>query len=195
MTIENVRGLILLGVAIALSSCSLFQREPPLPRHAVIEANGTEEKFVRLIQDADIIYFPSEALALTSRSEPAWKLLGALRGSAGSFAIGWDGSVNESERRSYLNEARKAGAEILALNEPSSRGQIEAASTPDELAAEKIASYFREHRTDKVLVFIRRERLGLVRGVPYLVAQQTKARQLILNPRKSASGAQLLARN
>ena len=195
MTIENVRGLILLAAAIALSSCSLFHREPPLPRHAVIEANGSEEKFVRLIQDADIIYFPSEALVLNSRSEPAWKLLGALRSSVSSFAIGWDGSVNESERRSYLNEARKAGAEILALNEPSSRGQIEDASNPDQFTADKIASYFREHSTDKVLVFIRRERLGLVRGVPYLVAQQTKARQLILNPRKSSLGAQLLARN
>jgi hypothetical protein len=63
------------------------------------------------------------------------------------------------------------------------------------LVADKIASYFSEHRNDKILIFIPRERLGLGRGVPYLVAQQTKARQLILNPTKSAAVPRLLAAN
>src|SRR2546421_465428 len=66
----------------------------------------------------------------------------------------------------------------------------------DQFAADRIASYFREHGNEKVLVFVRRERLGLGQGVPYLVAQETKARQLIVNPRKpSAAGARLLAGN
>jgi hypothetical protein len=60
--------------------------------------------------------------------------------------------------------------------------------------ADEITAYFRQHHNDKALVFLRRERLGMGQGVPYLVAQKTKARQLILNPRRrSDSGAGLIA--
>jgi hypothetical protein len=173
---------------LLLSSCAFFQPEPPLPRHAVVESGGSEEKFTDLIQEADIIYFPNEAAAFGSRSDPAWKLLDALRRNAQSFALAWDWITNERDHREYLSEARKIGATLVSLNEAGAGG--------DQVAADKIASYFREHRDEKVLVFVRRERLALAQGVPYLVAQQTKARQLILNPRKpSASGAQLVARN
>src|SRR5205085_11230418 len=128
-----------------------------------------------------IIDVPGEAAALTARSGPAWKLLGALRGGGSSFAIGSDWTANEHARKDYLNEASRAGGQILSLNDA------------DQFAADRIASYFREHRNDKVLVFIRRERLGLGSGIPYLVAQQTKARQLILNPTKSSIRPRLLA--
>jgi hypothetical protein len=184
---KDVRAIVLASIVILFSGCSFFQREPPLPRHAVIEAGGSEEKFTGLIQEADIIYFPSETALFGSRSEPAWKLLDALGRDAQSFALAWDWTGNEREHREYLSEARKVGATLVALNDAGSSG--------DQFAADKIASYFREHHNDKVLVFVRRERLALAQGVPYLVAQQTKARQLILNPRKSASGAQLVARN
>ena len=178
----------LVSAAGLLPGCSVFHREPPLPRRAVIEAGGSEEKFAGLIEEADIIYFPSEAAVFGSHSDLAWKLLDALRRDPGSFAIAWDWTSNERERHDYLAQADKAGAHLMALNEPGANG--------DQFAADKIASYFREHRNGKVLVFVRRERLGLGQGVPYLVAQETKARQLILNPRKSsASGARLLARN
>ena len=99
------------------------------------------------------------------------------------FAIGWDWSGTDRDRHDFMSEAGKPGARVLALTDA------------DQLVADNIASYFREHRNDKVLVFIRRERLGLGRGVPYLVAQQTKARQLILNPAKSPAGPRLLAAN
>src|SRR3954471_17049641 len=165
--INNPRALFLLATAIVLSSCSLFHREPPLPRRALVEASGTEEEFVSLVQDADIIYCPSEAVALTSRSDPAWKVLAALRQSGGSFALGYDWVGKESGRREFLNEAGQSGAQTLELNE--------ASENRDQLAADKIANYVREHRNEKVFVFLRRERLALGQGVPYLVAQQTKA--------------------
>lgn len=187
MTTTNLRALFLVAAAFLLSSCSLFHREPPLPRRAVIESHGSEEKFVDLIQETDIVYFPSEAAVFGSRSDAVWKLLDALRDS-GSFAVSWDWTSNERDRRDFLDEAGKRGAQLVALNEPGANA--------DEAAADKIGSYYRDHRNDKVLVFLRRERLGLGQGVPYLVAQQTKARQLILNPRKSSGpGGRLLARN
>jgi hypothetical protein len=187
----TIKALLAVGLGCAigfLSGCSVFHREPPLPRRAVIEAGGSDERFAELVEEADIIYFPSEAAVFGSHSDLAWKLLDALRRDAGAFAIAWDWTGNERERRDYLAQADKAGAHLMALNETGANG--------DQFAADKIASYFREHRNGKVLVFIRRERLGLGQGVPYLVAQQTKARQLILNPRKSsAPGARLLARD
>ena len=188
MKIREVRAFVLVSAGLLLSGCSFFQREPPLPRHAVVESGGSEEKFTDLIQEADIIYFPTEAAVFESRSEPAWKLLDALRRDAQSFALAWDWTSNERGRREYLSDARKGGATLMALNEAGTSG--------DQFVADKIASYFRDHRNEKLLVFVRRERLALSQGVPYLVAQETKARQLILNPRKSAtSGATLVARN
>ena len=187
MTTKVVVAVALMAAAGLSSSCSFFHREPPLPRRAVIEAGGSEEKFAGLVEEADIIYFPTEAAAFGSRSDLAWKLLDALRRDAGSFAIAWDWNSNDRARRDYLAEAGKAGAHLMGLDETG--------ASSDQIAAVKIASYFREHGNEKLLVFIRWERLGLGQGVPYLVAQETKARQLILNPRKSATGARLLARN
>jgi hypothetical protein len=183
VTTGDLGRLVLLATAVSFSSCSFFQRPPPLPRHAAVERGGSEEEFVRLVESADIIYFPSEAATFASRSDPAWKLLAALRSGGDKFAIGWDWSGNERDRHNFDSEAGKPGARVLMLSEP------------DQLVAEKIASYFREHRNDKILIFIPRGRLGLVGGVPYLVAQQTKARQLILNPTKSLSAPRLLATN
>lgn len=191
---RSSRQVALLFFALSLlAGCGYFARQPPLPRRAAIEAAGSEEKFAALIEKADIIYFPNESVTLHSRSDTAWKLLETLR-SGGSFAVGSDWSSNESERRSYLEEARKGGAEILALNESKWRAQNDAALSADQFVADRIATYVRTHRNDKVLVFLSRERLGLGEGVPFLVGQKTKARQLILNPRKrSDSGARLLA--
>jgi hypothetical protein len=213
-----------------VSGCSFFSRQPPLPRHAAVEPTGSNEKFAALVQDADIIYFPSESVALVSRSEAAWKLLEALRRNGSSFSLGWDLAGADREHRDFLAEARKSGAEILGLRVPSPivdeeilrdfqpppgdfekfarrlssrelseagvRAAYSAALLAQQYAAAEIAARFREHRGEKILVFLRREHLGRDHGVPYFVAQKTKARQLILNPHGHPKpGPGLLARN
>jgi hypothetical protein len=76
------------------------------------------------------------------------------------------------------------------------RDAYEAALLAQEFAAAKISAHFREHRGEKILVFLRRDHLSTDRGVPYFVAQKTKARQLILNPERHREPAPgLLTRN
>jgi hypothetical protein len=222
-----VRGFLFAGCFL-LSSCSFFSRQPPLPRRAAIEPTGSGEKFGALVEEADIIYFPSESVALESRSEAAWKLLGALRRNGGTVAIGWDLVERDDAHRNFLAEAGKSGAEILPLRAPAQvvadetfrgfepppgdferfarrfssrdanearvRGAYETALLAQQFAAAKISSHFREHREEKILVFLRRDYLGRDRGVPYFVAQKTKARQLILNPQRHPEPG-LLTRN
>jgi len=82
------------------------------------------------------------------------------------------------------------------FNEARVRGAYESALLAEEFAAAKISSHFREHRGEKIVVFLRREHLGRDHGVPYFVSQKTKARQLILNPqRRRDRGPGLLTRN
>jgi len=223
------RGLLCASFFL-VSSCSFFSRQPPLPRRAAIEPTGSGEKFARLIEGADIIYFPSESVVLDSRSEAAWKLLEAVRRTGGSFALGWDLVGREDEHRNFLAEAGKSGGEILplrapaqmdadeisrgfdpppgdfevfvrrlssrSLNEAMLRDAYETALSAEQFAAAKISAHFREHRGEKILVFLRRDHLGPDRGVPYFVAQKTKARQLILKPeRHREPGPGLLTRN
>lgn len=254
---------ILVAAASLSSSCSFFSRQPPLPRSAAIEATiAGDVKFSALVQDADIIYFPSESVMLTTRSEAPWKLLEALQRSGVSFALGWDsiaaeeqpvldewakravssgnamprihfhaGPSDQEKCRAFLQEANRSNAHILALrypehhtrsletarefqpppgdyerfaersfsrgtNEAKLRAAYEAALLAEEFAAARIAGYFREHRNEKILVFLRREQLGRNHGVPYFVAQKTKARQLVLNSQQhSTQHSRLLAGN
>ena len=81
------------------------------------------------------------------------------------------------------------------LNEARMRSAYETALFAQQFAAAEISSHFREHRGEKILVFLRRDHLGRDYGVPYFVAQKTKARQLILNPQRHSEPAGLLARN
>jgi hypothetical protein len=218
-----------LGTALCLlTSCSFFSHPPPLPRRAAIEPAGSGEKLAMLVQSADIIYFPSESVALDSRSESAWKLLDALQRESPSFALGWDLAANTDDHRDFLAEAGKAGAEIIALRAPAAtdesprefepppgdferfsrrfssrdvsearmRAAYETTLLAEQFAASKIVAHFREHRSGKILVFLRRDHLSRDHGVPFFVAQKTKARQLILNPQhRSQSGPGLLARD
>lgn len=176
-----------------------------------------------MVQSADIIYYPSESIALTKRSEAAWKLLEALHRRGGSFALGWDAISGEQQvvldewaHRSganasamprlhldaapgeeeschaFLRAASKRGAHILALGRPAA--EI-AKQSSEEFAAARIGDYFHQHRSEKILVFLRRAQLDGNHGVPHFVAQRTKARQLVLNPRPNATPrARLLAR-
>jgi hypothetical protein len=216
---------ILLAAGLLGGGCAFFSRQPPLPRQEAIESRSAgDEKFNELVQSADIIYFPSESVALRGRSEPAWKLLEALDREGGSFALGWDSISGEQQvvldewsNRSASNEsamprlhldavpgeeenghaflraASRRGGHILALGRPTA---IIATQSSEEFAAARIADYFRQHPGEKILIFLRQTQLDRNHGVPHFVAQTTKARQLVLNPRRdSGRRGRLLARN
>ena len=215
---------LVLAAALFCGSCSFFQRPLPLPRQAAIELkNADDAKYDALVEGADIIYYPSESVALGRRSEAAWKLLEALHRTGGSFALGWDSISGEQQvvldewanrsatnaspmprlhldaapgeeehGHAFLRVVSKKGAHVLALGRPAA--DI-ATQSPEEFAAGRIADYFRQHRGEKILVFLRRTQLDRNHGVPHFVAGKTKARQLVLNPRPNAvPGARLLAR-
>jgi hypothetical protein len=215
---------LLLAAALLCGSCSSFLRPPPLPRQTAIELkNAGDGKFDALVLGADIIYYPSESVALGKRSEAAWKLFEAVHRHGGSFALGWDAISGEQQvvldewasrsgssrgalprlhldaapgeeesGHAFLRAASKRGAHFLALGRPSA--EI-AKQSSEEFAAARIADYFHQHRSEKILVFLRRAQLDGNQGVPQFVAQRTKARQLVLNPRPdSAPRARLLAR-
>jgi len=221
---------ILLGL---FGSCAFFSRQPALPRRAAIEskvAPQADDKYDPLVENADIIYLPSELVGPPQRSEPAWKLAEALHRHGRAFVVGWDaigaeeqslldqwaklsgfedgplaqlhlsGATGQRENcRAFLRESRKLGASFLALRKArdvraAAVSAEDAASQAEEFAAEKIAEHFRERRSEKLLVFFHRRHLGNARGVPYLVAQKIKARQLVLDSREHPSGrARLIA--
>lgn len=223
-----------LALAGLCPSCSFFSAPPPLPRQAAIESAlipAADAKFMALVQNADIIYFPSESVGSSGRFEAAWKLVEALQRDGGSFAVGWDaiagedqplldrwangkiatgdilprlhlhGSAGEIEIcRRFLREAAPLGVHLLALRLPSEQRAgttdtaDEAAGRAERSAAAVIARYFQANRGEKILIFFHRAHLGRDHGVPYLVAQKARARQLVLDSRPSpASSGRLLA--
>jgi hypothetical protein len=216
------RQACLTAFLLSCSSCAFFSPPPALPRHAEIETKATplaDARFTALVQNADIIYFPTELLGPGLSSGPAAKLMDALEGSGDSFAIGWDfiaaqeqafldqwangeistdrlfarlhlsGTEREQEKdRALLVEAKKWRVRFLALRSPA------LARAEAEFAAQRIVGQFREHRDEKLLVFLDRRYLETISGVPHFVAQKIKARQLVLNSHPDrASRPQLLA--
>ncbi|HKP92987.1 MAG TPA: hypothetical protein VJS88_03750, partial [Chthoniobacterales bacterium] len=86
--------------------------------------------------------------------------------------------------------------EFRATSEAKVRSAYETESLALRFVAAKIARYAREHGNGKIVAFLRSERLAESYGVPYLVSQKTKARQLVLNPRVPARpGPGLMARS
>jgi hypothetical protein len=200
-----------------------------LPRRAAVEPDGGDEAFAKLVQGADIIYFPVETAKPGPRFPTVGRLLEALRRHGGTFALGWDPEVgDEKVHRVLLHEASQPGAQVLSLHvppevvaaetppefvpppedferfarqessrglkEPALRSQYNATLIRQQHLGDKIAAYFREHPSEKMLVFLRRAEVSGDYGVPYFVGQKTKARQLILNPEsRPASGRGLLA--
>lgn len=84
---------LLIALLASCPSCAFFYRQPALPKHAAIETRPTpqtDEKFAALVQNADIIYFPTELLGPASRTEAAMKLVDALQRNGDSFGIGLD---------------------------------------------------------------------------------------------------------
>lgn len=252
-------------LALVCPSCAFFNKQPALPKRAAIESRDTpqaDEKFVALVQRADIIYFPTELLNAPSRSAPVSKLVEALRQDGSAFALGWDaiggeeqglldrwarrdissadllsrlhlsGSTRQREYcRALLEKSGEVGARFLALRRPPDRatatkihvdtgelapgfylppGDFERFAErlsnrsgmdgkalrsayretvrEETFVAEQIVGYFREHRDEKLVVFVHRRHFESARGVPYLVAQKIRARQLVLDSRLRSPG-------
>lgn len=84
---------LLFGLSLLLPGCGSFSGKAPLPKHASIEHLGkpaSSTDFAALVQNADVIYFPSDRAGSGARSEPAALLLEALEQSGKPFVIGWD---------------------------------------------------------------------------------------------------------
>jgi len=85
---------ILLAASIcALPSCAFFSGKPPLPKHASIEHVGqpvARTDFAAGVENAEVIYFPTNRTASAGRSEPAALLLEAVEQSGLPHAIAWD---------------------------------------------------------------------------------------------------------
>lgn len=215
-SVKRALWLVSLAGQLILAGCSISPRQPPLPRRAAVELKGGDQTYAKLVDSADIIYFPIEAALPGPRSGAVWKLLEALNRNGG-FALGWDPAAGDEKiYRALLNEASKSGTQVLSLDvspellatetapefvpppqdferfarrfsgrnpkEPALRAEYTAALIRQQHLANKIASYFREHRSEKMLVFLQRVEVSSDYGVPYFVAQKTKPRQLILNP-------------
>jgi uncharacterized iron-regulated protein len=98
----------LIALLAPCAGCAFFYRQPALPKHAAIEAMEvprTDEKFAALVQDADIIYFPTELLGPPPATEPATKFVEALQRNGDSFAIGLD--LIGGEEQSLLDQWAK----------------------------------------------------------------------------------------
>ncbi|MDP9003507.1 MAG: hypothetical protein M3N12_01805 [Verrucomicrobiota bacterium] len=210
------------ATAFACASCGFFQSQPALPKRAAIESRVTPEadaKFDLLVQNADIIYLPTELFESATRPDPAWKLVEALQRHGDPFAIGLDlidgdgqssldewmrpqvstdrlfsrlsfsGTARERDNcRTLLRETKRRSARFLALGRPLERPATppqapsrEVYETEEEFAAARVAQNFRDHSEEKLLLFLHRQHLGSASGVPALVAQKIKARQLVLD--------------
>jgi hypothetical protein len=227
----------LIALLTLCAGCTVSYKQPALPRHAAIEAVETpraDEKFAALIQNADIIYFPTELLGSPPRIEPATRLAEAVRRNGDSFTLGLDliggeeqglldqwnmgdlsteklisqlhffGTQHERENcRALVSKGKDWDTRLLALRCPAarlrddgSRAPQEAALLMEEFAAERIVGHFRAHRDRKLLIFLHGRHLGSAGGVPYLVAQKIRARQLVLDSEADRSSrSQLMARS
>ncbi|MGI8820248.1 MAG: hypothetical protein ACR2ID_05190 [Chthoniobacterales bacterium] len=86
---------VALAFACALFSqgCGSFPGNPPLPKQASIEHGArptAETDYSAVVENADVIYFPSDRAAFGSRAEPAALLLDAMQRAGTPFAIAWD---------------------------------------------------------------------------------------------------------
>jgi hypothetical protein len=171
------RQACLAAILLSCSSCAFFSRPPALPRHAEIETKATplaDARFTALVQNADIIYFPTELLGPGLSSGPAAKLMDALEGSGNPFAIGWDFIAAEeqalvdqwakgeiSTERLFLRlhlsgtEREREGDRALLVEAKKWRARSLALRSPGvaraevEFAAQCIVEQFREHRDEK----------------------------------------------
>ncbi|HEV2097285.1 MAG TPA: ChaN family lipoprotein [Chthoniobacterales bacterium] len=59
----------------------------------------------------------------------------------------------------------------------------------EQFAAERIVMHLSDHPRSKVLVFVHRRYLDSTRGVPQFVAQKTRRRQVVLEPKPSSASS------
>ncbi|MDQ6810146.1 MAG: hypothetical protein M3Z64_12100 [Verrucomicrobiota bacterium] len=97
-------------VAFVGGGCVLFNPNPPLPKHGVIETAATPrapDEFAQVVERAEVFYVPADRTGWALRQESGWKLIEALR-RTGSFAIGW-GAIG-SEQQPMLDELLRGGS-------------------------------------------------------------------------------------
>lgn len=101
---------LLLGTAALVPGCALFNGNPPLPKHGVIETTGTPralDEFTEVVERADVLYVPADRVPWVLRPESGWKLIEALQKN-GAFAVAWDAIA--SDEQALLNDLRSDGA-------------------------------------------------------------------------------------
>ena len=112
-TAHRAVATVLLVSACVLPGCAFFSGKPALPKHASIEHVGqpvAETDFAAVVEDADIIYFPTNRTASAGRSEPAAALLEALERSGRPYAIGWD--LIDAAQQPQLDELQAKPIEL-----------------------------------------------------------------------------------
>ena len=97
--------------AAALAILTACAGKPPLPKYASVESGArgsSTENFAALVPDADVVYFPVESASHGGRSDPAARLLEALRQTGAPLAIGWD--LISSAQQPVLDQLQGAEA-------------------------------------------------------------------------------------
>ncbi len=125
-------AFLLCFALLFLAGCGFLSRQPALPRHAAIDSatdSDADEKFAVLVENADIIYFPSELVEPPAASEPSWRLVEALQRNGGHFILGWD--LIGGEEQPLLDQWTKQEA---AAEPPITRLHLHAAAREIETA-------------------------------------------------------------
>ena len=105
------RAKLLASAAAAVAVLTACAGKPPLPKYASVDSaarGSSTENFAALVPDADAVYFPVESASHGGRSDPAARLLEALRQTGAPLAIGWD--LINSTQQPILDQLQGAEA-------------------------------------------------------------------------------------
>ena len=99
-----------------------------MPKYASVESaarGSSTENFAALVPEADVVYFPVESASHGGRSDPATRLLEALRQTGAPLAIGWDlvGTAQQPVLDELQNAAGSRREELIAQLELEGTGR------------------------------------------------------------------------
>ena len=86
--------------ALGLSSCALFNQNPPLPKRGTVETASTPraaDEFAEVVERAEVFYVAADQVRWATHPEPGWGLIEALR-RKGAFALGWTAISSDQQR-------------------------------------------------------------------------------------------------